>query len=96
MWLLLLVLLLVGLATSYEAAVGIALVFVPLLAADTYLAGVGLTYINNHGLPDFASPFMHYFNPGILPGQFAGIYRYRPVAATMLAAGLLTALIQGL
>lgn len=101
MWLLLLVLpLLVGLATgSHEAAVGIAIpVFVPLLAADTYLAGVGLTYIS--ATMGYLTSPLHLciiLTREFFRANFAGIYRYiGPVAATMLAAGLLTALIRGL
>ena len=92
--------LLVGLATgSHEAAVGIAIpVFVPLLAADTYLAGVGLTYIS--ATMGYLTSPLHLciiLTREFFRANFAGIYRYiGPVAATMLAAGLLTALIRGL
>lgn len=101
LWLLLLILpMLVGLATgSHEAAVGIALpVFVPLLSADIFLAGVGLTYISAT-LGYLISPLhlcliltREYYN-----AQFARIYRYTaPVALVMLTIGLITSLIRGL
>lgn len=101
MWLLLLVLpFLVGLATgSHEAAVGISIpMFVPLLPADIYVAGVGLTYISAT-MGYLTSPLhlciiltREFFN-----ANFARIYRYiGPIALTMLITGLLTALIRGL
>lgn len=100
MWLLLTVLpLLIGLATgSHEAAVGIAMpIFVGLLPANTYLAGVGLTYIAAT-MGYMTSPLhlcliltREFFN-----ARFAKIYRYTaPVALAMLIAGLVTALVRG-
>lgn len=101
MWILLVILpLLVGLTTgSHEAAVGIAIpVFVPLLPAEIYLAGVGLTYITAT-IGYLMSPLhlcviltREYYN-----AKFARIYRYTgPVAIVLLVAGLATALIRGL
>lgn|SRR5690554_2126629 len=101
LWLLLLFLpLLVGLSTgSHEAAVGIAIpVFVPLLSEDTFMAGIGLTYIA--ATMGYLSSPLHlciiltreYFN-----AKFSKVYRYiAPVTLTMLVTGLITALIRGL
>lgn len=101
LWLLVFILpLLVGLTTgSHEAAVGIAIpVFVPLLAKDIFLAGIGLTYISAT-IGYMISPLhlciiltREYFG-----ANFSKIYRYlAPIPLIMLATGLITALIRGL